>query len=543
MEAADLGHRLVLEGVPPESALEMHFTAQDTLLNELSPDTQLNALIQARVLALEVMMAHGLAHRKQQEERLTAEASQKQLEVQVEEQAHQLVQERELQQVNQELAVLEERTRVAREIHDTVAQTLTVLVNQLDSIEHLIPTEQQDILNQILEASDLAQACLAQTRSAILDLQPIELKPGGLSDGIEAEAANFRERGLPVQVKFQGTEPLDATEGSTLAVYRIIQEALSNCYKHSNASTVGVEIIFGPSDVVLHIVDDGVGFDVRAQRAERRVGLTGFGLGVMDQRATLAGGELTIVSARGAGTRIISRIPLSTPDATVMPIEPEETIAEETAEAGTCRILLVDDHELIRQGIRAWLDMTDDIDVVGEADTGEWAIVKALELQPDVILMDVNMPVMDGIHVTKELSESLPECKVILLTIYQDDDHIRDGIRAGAKGYMVKGAGREEVLSGIRTVFAGGSLVPSSLIGNLASGPKIDPRPDITSREREVLNLLANGAPTKEIAAALIVSENTVNFHLRHLYQKLGVKSRTQAVREGRNLGLLGQTN
>ncbi len=465
------------------------------------------------------------------------------LELQVDEQPRQLLQEQELQQANQELVVLEEQTRVAREIHDTVAQTLTALVTQLESIEHLVPTNRMDILNRVLEAIDLAQACLAQTRSSILDSQPIELKPGGLAAGIEAEAKLFRLRGLNVQMKPQRIEPVDAIEGSTLAVYRIIQEALSNCYKHSNAVMVTVEIIFGPDDVVLHIVHDGVGFDVRAQKAERRIGLTGFGLGVMDQRASLAGGELTIVSARGAGTRIINRIPLSATDTEVIPIEPEQLAFKDTTEVGNCRILLVDDHELIRQCIRAWLEIADDIEVVGEADTGEWAIVKALELQPDIILMDVNMPSMSGIEVTKELTQSLPECKIILLTVYQDDDHTREGIRAGAKGYVVKGAGREEVLSGIRTVFAGGSLVPSSLISSLASGPKSDPRPDITLREREVLNLLANGAPTKEITAVLIVSENTVSFHLRHLYQKLGVKSRTQAVREGRNLGLLGQAN
>jgi NarL family two-component system response regulator LiaR len=204
-----------------------------------------------------------------------------------------------------------------------------------------------------------------------------------------------------------------------------------------------------------------------------------------------------------------------------------------------CRVLLVDDHEMVRHGTKAWLDMTPDMEVVGEADTGGWAIIKAQELNPDVILMDSHMPSMNGIEATRRIVEALPECKIILLTVFDDDDHVREGIKAGAKGYMVKGSGRDEILNGIRTVFSGGSLVPASALGALASGAKHDTRPDVTARECEVLNLLASGAPTKEIAATLVVSDNTVNYHLRNLYQKLGVKNRTQAIRASEAAGLL----
>ncbi len=447
--------------------------------------------------------------------------------------------EHQAQKVNRELAIMEERTRLAREIHDTVAQTLTGLVNQLDSTEYLVPDELDELLLHIGEAKDLARACLTQTRSALLDLQPMELKPGGLTDGIRAEAITYQARGLDVEVKVQGEEPITANERSSLAVFRIVQEALSNSYKHSQANLVTVEIIYGPEDVILQIADDGVGFDVSATRAQAHQGVTGFGMGVMDERSRVSGGEITIVSARGAGTRIIGRIPYIPTD--VVPII---TISEETkflapSDLGTCRVLLVDDHELVRHGTKAWLDMTPDMEVVGEADTGEWAIIKAQELNPDVILMDVHMPSMNGIEATKKIVEVLPECKIILLTVFDDDDHVREGIRAGAKGYMVKGSGRDEILNGIRTVFAGGSLVPASALGALASGAKQDTRPDVTAREREVLNLLASGAPTKEIAATLVVSENTVNYHLRNLYQKLGVKNRTQAIRASEAAGLL----
>ncbi len=208
-------------------------------------------------------------------------------------------------------------------------------------------------------------------------------------------------------------------------------------------------------------------------------------------------------------------------------------------ELGMCRILLVDDHELARHGTKAWLETVDDMEVVGEADTGDWAIVKAQELEPDVILMDIHMPSVNGIEATKRIMEALPGCKVILLTVYDDDDHVREGIRAGAKGYLVKGAGREEILSGIRTVFAGGSLVSASVLGSLAEDRSQNQGPGVTTREREVLMRLASAAPTKQIAAELVVSENTVNYHLRNLYQKLGVKNRTQAIRASEAAGLL----
>ncbi|MCH8939928.1 MAG: response regulator, partial [Chloroflexi bacterium] len=453
--------------------------------------------------------------------------------------ARDLRQEHQTQQVNRELAVMEERTRLAREIHDTVAQTLTALVNQLDTTEYLVPDGLEDLVQNIGEAKDIARACLSQTRSALLDLQPMELKPGGLTDGIRAEALGFQQRGLNVEVKVQGVEPVNANERSVLATFRIVQEALSNSYKHSKASTVTVELIYGPDDVVLQIVDDGIGFDVNAQRAKGQQGVTGFGMGVMDERSRVAGGELTIVSARGTGTRIIGRIPYSPSYATPIISLPEDTTLEDLSKLGTCRVLLVDDHELVRHGTKAWLEATDDMEVVGEADTGAWAIVKAQELEPDVILMDIHMPSMDGIEATRRIIEVLPDCKIILLTVYDDDDHVREGIRAGAKGYLVKGAAREEILNGIRVVFAGGSLVPASVLGSLAETPSKKAGPTVTAREREVLALLTSGAPTKEIAAALTVSENTVNYHLRNLYQKLGVKNRTQAIRASEAAGLL----
>ena len=146
---------------------------------------------------------------------------------------------------------------------------------------------------------------------------------------------------------------------------------------------------------------------------------------------------------------------------------------------------------------------------------------------------------MNGIEATKQIIELLPGAKVILLSVYDDDEHIREGLSAGAVGYLVKGASRQEVLNGIRTVFAGGSLVPSATIGNLANPPGAISGPEVTPKEKEIWRLLADGASTLEISSSLVVSQNTVNFHIRNLYKKLGAKSRTQAVKAGHRLGML----
>ena len=182
--------------------------------------------------------------------------------------------------------------------------------------------------------------------------------------------------------------------------------------------------------------------------------------------------------------------------------------------------------------------MADDMIVVGEAATGDGALAIAQELEPDIILMDIHMPNKSGIEVTKELTVLMPQCKVILLTVYDDDHHVREGIRAGAKGYLIKCATKEEIINSIRTVNAGGSLVPASLVGKLAE-PQRSYLPDLSGGEREVLRLLADGSSTKEIGEHLVLSLNTVNFHLRNLYQKLEVRSRTQAIKVGQQAGLL----
>jgi DNA-binding NarL/FixJ family response regulator len=205
------------------------------------------------------------------------------------------------------------------------------------------------------------------------------------------------------------------------------------------------------------------------------------------------------------------------------------------------RVLLADDQELIRIGLRLFLDTQDGIDVVGEAQNGEEAVARAAELRPDVVVMDIRMPVLDGVAATARLTapgrDHTP--RVLILTTFDLDEYVYGALRAGAAGFLLKDAPRERLLEAIRVVDAGDALLSPSvtrrLIQEFASRPAIPVRPSplldsLTPREREVLVLVARGLTNGEIAAKLVVTEATVKSHLGRVLAKIGARDRVQLV-------------
>jgi two-component system, NarL family, response regulator LiaR len=197
------------------------------------------------------------------------------------------------------------------------------------------------------------------------------------------------------------------------------------------------------------------------------------------------------------------------------------------------RVLLVDDHAVVREGLRAFLELQEGIAVVGEAADGIEAIEGATRLCPDVILMDLVMPELDGVSAMRSLRERLPEARVIVLTSFLDDDKLLPALRAGAAGYLLKNAEPQEVARAIRAASAGQALidpvVAARLVETLAADGDENPLDRLTPREREVLVLIGRGFPNKLIARELDVSEKTVKTHVGHVLAKLGVSDRTQA--------------
>ena len=200
------------------------------------------------------------------------------------------------------------------------------------------------------------------------------------------------------------------------------------------------------------------------------------------------------------------------------------------------RVLIVDDHTLFRQGIRQMLRMEDDIEVVGEAATGREALDRARALMPDVILMDVKMPDMDGVEATRILHQEMPHAGILFCSMYEDDEFVFAGLRAGARGYILKESDTETMLRAIRAVAHGEALLDALIANKVlrqfgAGAPTTASlHDDLTEREQQVLALVGKGHTNGEIADLLVISEKTVKNHISNIFSKLHIRDRTQAV-------------
>jgi len=203
------------------------------------------------------------------------------------------------------------------------------------------------------------------------------------------------------------------------------------------------------------------------------------------------------------------------------------------------RVLVADDHHVVRSGIAASIGLEDDLSVVAEADSGEQAIAQYRASKPDVVLMDLRLPGMNGIEATAALMQEAPEARVIMFTTYEGDEDIYRAVQAGARGYLLKSAPRDELLSAIRSVAAGERYLPPALAHRLAQRMACN---DLSPRENEVLQLIARGRSNKEIASDIGIAEDTVKRHVTNLLAKLRVADRTQATTEAIRRGLIHLT-
>ncbi|MBA2679946.1 MAG: response regulator [Ktedonobacteraceae bacterium] len=425
------------------------------------------------------------------------------------------------------LAIAEERNRIARDIHDTLMQSLTTIILQLDTVEQ---NHQKDehLCTDLQRVRQIAQRALAESRRHVWGLRPNALEERPLPQVLHDELEFWQQASdVPTRLFVRGEGELSTAV--EVAILRIMQEALHNIYKYASAHAVHVDLEYNAQDVRLLINDDGVGFDPQQRLTESSVMSSGFGLIVMSERARAAGGQLHVSSWPGNGTRIEAVFSRELRESVT------DTVNVRSQAPLIARILVVDDHMLIRQGLIELLKKIEGLSVIGEAGDGDAAVDAVRRLHPDLVLMDMRLPGIDGAAATKQLLSEYPDLHIIMLTNSDDKNDLARAIEAGAHGYILKEASIEQLAETIRAVLRGEAVVERRITRHLFERfnhllRKQHQSDELSVRELEVLRLVVEGKRNKDIAEALVVSEHTVKSHISNIFQKLGVADRASAV-------------
>jgi len=410
-------------------------------------------------------------------------------------------------------AVAEERTHIARELHDMLAHSLGVMVIQAEAAEEMLDRDPQLAQRPMQRVQTTGREALAEIRQLLTVLRgqdPASTAPLPGLDVAEALVDRLREAGLPLVYERTGDAPVP--DAVARAVYRVLQEALTNVLRRAGPDP-------GPA-----------AYRSRRGRPRRRGRRP-------DERSRPgrrprphrhAGTRRSVRrdAARGtpAGWRFLRRSG-----------HPPETRAGRVM----IRVVIADDQELVREGLALILDTQDDISVVAQAADGVEAVQAVRDSQPDVVLMDVQMPRMDGIEATRRIVAATPRTRVLVLTTFDLDEYVYAALRVGASGYLLKDAPRTSLLQAVRAVATGDLPLASGVARRLVAdvlahhAPLREPPAalsSLTERERDVLRTLAHGSSNAEIATGLVISEATVKTHVAHLLAKLGLRDRVQLV-------------
>ena len=412
------------------------------------------------------------------------------------------------------LAVAEERARIAREVHDTVAHAVSVMVLQVGAVRHRLPP------GDFAEDVEALRGVEATGRSALGEMRHLvgamrrgddgpELSPQPGLGRLDALLEEIRRAGLPVELHVAG-EPAELPAAIDLSAYRIVQEGLTNALKHARATQARVEIHYAADELRIEVSDDG--------EAGADAGGNGHGLVGIGERVKLYGGEMTSGAAAGGGFRLTTSLPLSGYGVMI-------------------RVLVADDQSMIRAGFRLLLAREPDIEVIAEARNGVEAVQQAARFSPTVVLMDIRMPELDGIHATRQILAADAAARILILTTFDLDEYVYEALQAGASGFVLKDDPPEQLIAALRTVAAGDALLSPAVTRRVIQKFTQLPKPvapevvsELTARELEIFRLIAEGLSNGEISERLFIGDTTVKTHVTHILQKLGLRDRVQAV-------------
>ncbi|NIM92122.1 MAG: response regulator [Anaerolineales bacterium] len=434
------------------------------------------------------------------------------------------------------LAALEERERIGRELHDDLGQMIGYIGTQTLAAQARLEkgeiNEVQAILEQLIQItqdthSDVRQYILGiRESSRISRVRTDETQTApDFFDILEGYLDALHKRyGLETRVSLPDDwleSPL--TPEVETQLLRIVQEALTNVSKHAGVDKAHLLFTQHAEGVQVIIADEGRGFEESrpfetSWREEDR-----FGLKIMRERAEAIGGDLEVRSTPGEGTSIVVHLPRALSQT-------------QTAIGKGVRVLLVDDHPLYLEGLRSLL-ASRGFQVVGSAHDGLQAQSMALELRPDLILMDVSMPLCDGVEATKHIKEELPNTKVVMLTVATSGETLFEALKYGASGYLLKSLEGRQFFALLANVLDGETILSPELASMVLSefarsgkepSTKTDEVVTLTGRQNEVLELVAQGLSNKEIANKLHITEATVKYHVSQILERLHLKSRYQ---------------
>ena len=472
----------------------------------------------------------------------------------------------------------EERTRIARDLHDRIGQSLAYLAFELDRIV-ANQGKGDDVGPSLEHLRDDVRSVIREVRDTLYDLRTDVSDRQDMAATLESHIARVRERShLEIELFCDRGARLPILQEREM--WRIAQEALTNVERHANATRARVLWRCNGVSAALEVTDNGQGFPIGTAGRLDSYGILG-----MRERASSIGATLELSSQVGPGhpgpgqpdprrrvrrgpahgVRTVAGVSAWPAAGTSWAVRSDDrfpTWASRTSRLRTrpgfdapgvtslegarvsIRLMLADDHRMLREGLRRSM-IDQGFDVVGEARDGEEAIRLAHELHPEVILMDVTMPEVDGVEATRQIRSELPDIKVVMLTMHADQEVLTSAIRAGANGYLVKDCSTDEIASAVRMAVSGETALSPQLAASMLDEVRRLDRPSseedriVTRREEEVLQLIADGCSTPEVAEKLYISQKTVKNHLASIYQKLDARDRTQAVLQAVRMGIV----
>ncbi|KAA0747270.1 response regulator [Bacillus sp. BF2-3] len=417
------------------------------------------------------------------------------------------------------ITLLEERDRLSKDLHDTMGHSYTSIIMGMETLRmELKSKEGEQQLDSLLQ---LARNSMEEVRLYLhqLDLSQESLP---LATTLQQLTEEFKKHAkVNVRTRIIGEEYI-VSKQSKMTLYRSLQESLTNAVRHGHSTEIIVSLHFEPQQIRLDVQDNGCGVEEWKD---------GFGLTAMKERVSQSQGRVIVYSKKGEGTLI----------SCVLPKQVQLSNKQ-------IRLCIVDDHSFIRESLHTILSGLEDLQVVGMAEDGEQALELCGRLKPDVVLMDLEMPNLDGIHATKMIKKKWPDIRVLILSTFQNTERAKEIIRNGADGYVLKSIDLRELAESIRLVYRGGTMITHDLFHRmweeneetgLFESRSAGIEYGLTKRELEILKLLSQGSRYKTIASTLYLSNGTVRNYASNLYEKLGVKNREEAVQKAKDIGLL----